>query len=205
MFLEVWMKKILLILIVFISIGFLYQNIEMDLLNKAQKKLLLKETNLANQLNQYRPSQNKNNDNPTIEIDQEPNTKATRETKINNNDLEKEDQTQTETQTQHQAEQTITTSPDILAMLEKVSFEDQLKVANILLKRFSFSELNKYRTMVSNGINEEEKTQIKELVLSRLTEEDLKRLREIAESYVLEYYPDQQERLITLTKRYLEE
>jgi len=93
---------------------------------------------------------------------------------------------------------------DILSLIQKVSFEDQLKVANILLKRFSFSELNEYRNMVNNGITGEEKDEIKKTVLSRLTEEDLIGLKKIAEAYVVEYYPEQQERFNSLANRYLE-
>lgn len=201
------MKKILLVFIIFISGIFLYENIEIDLLSKEQKKILLKELNIANQLQQFKNEGislenqkeiNKLQEEPIIEGETSDALPDTSSNIISPN-------TSLDTSSESSLDTFSNMKVDVLELLQKVSFEDQLEVANILLKRFTFTELNEYRTMVGNGINGEEKEQIKQEVLSRLTEKDLISLKKIAEKYVVEYYPEQQERFNTLANRYLEE
>ena len=212
---EVMMKKILLVFMIFTFGIFLYQNVELDLLSKEQKKLLLKELNIANQLRQFKnenlnydladPTADKNLSNKESSLNQQKAYELQGDSNLPDESFDALSTNPTEASIKNTLNTSLNTGNlDVLTLLQKVRFDDQLEVANILLKRFTFSELNKYRTMVSNGISSDEKETIKQEVMSRLTGEDLVSLKEIAEKYVVEYYPEQQERFDTLANKYLE-
>ena len=191
------MKKLLLVFISLAIVVFIHQNVELDFLNSKMKYNLLKEINIINQLQQYKELLNNENQ---LTANQEPIDQYQHQNP--NLTTEKTNQLkQTEVASLIENEQVQQVSPDILAMVQSVNLEDQMKVANVLLKRFSIAELNEYRTMAMSGIDEDKKEQLKKSILSRLTEEDITTLKEIAENYLEKYAPDREVPLNNLANK----
>ena len=176
------MKKLLLVSIIIAVSVFLYQNVELELLSKSQKNYLIKEINIIHQPQRLKELLYNDELKQISETEPQENNQMEEQNQINQAPQLKQVEVNGDTLLDPNSISKV--SPDIIAMLQKVSFEDQMKVASILLKRFSISELNDYRKKASNGINEADIKEIKDSLFSRLTEEDLLSLKEIADNYL---------------------
>ncbi|MBN6188032.1 hypothetical protein JQN58_14245 [Aneurinibacillus sp. BA2021] len=57
---------------------------------------------------------------------------------------------------------------------ERITFENNSEAARYAMKRFSVSEMNQYRSMISDGLTAEEKKKLKQDVLSRFSPEEIR-------------------------------
>jgi hypothetical protein len=62
-----------------------------------------------------------------------------------------------------------------------VHFENNSEAIGYAMKRLSISEMNKYRSMVADGVTPEEEKQLKEAVLSKFTPDEVRAFIETAQ------------------------
>ncbi|WP_047153153.1 hypothetical protein [Aneurinibacillus tyrosinisolvens] len=62
-----------------------------------------------------------------------------------------------------------------------VHFKDNSEAVGYAMKRLSISEINKYRSMVTDGVTPEEEKQLKEAVFSKFTPDEIRAFIETAQ------------------------
>lgn len=65
---------------------------------------------------------------------------------------------------------------------QTIQFKDNSEAMRYAMKRFSVSEMNEYRSMVSDGLTAEDKQKIKQDILSRFSPEEIKAFIETSQN-----------------------
>jgi hypothetical protein len=72
---------------------------------------------------------------------------------------------------------------DMKQIKDKISTFDKVKVAAIVVKKFSTSEMNELRGMISGGISKTEKSRVKEIVTSNLDSDEIYDIKDMYKKY----------------------